>query len=95
MIVFHVLHPDEMEFPFDGMVKFDGMEERCEAVDAAAPDPPGVSAGRETYLEELQAGCERNRCDYVLMNTGKPLAETLTAYLATAAEDAVEVDCCN
>src|SRR5262249_38726494 len=25
--VFHVLHPDEAEFPFNGMIKFDGMEE--------------------------------------------------------------------
>ena len=24
--VFHVLHPDELDFPFNGMIKFDGME---------------------------------------------------------------------
>ena len=34
------------------------------------------------YQNDLQEGCERHRCDYVLMNTGRPLAETLTAYLA-------------
>jgi hypothetical protein len=34
------------------------------------------------YLKELQAGCERNRCDYLLMDTSKPLAEMLAAYLA-------------
>ena len=34
------------------------------------------------YLKELQTGCERNHCDYVLMNTGRPLAEALTEYLA-------------
>src|SRR6516164_4840233 len=26
--VFHVMHPDELDFPFSGMVKFDGMEDR-------------------------------------------------------------------
>src|SRR5438876_7404998 len=28
VIVFHILHPDEIDFPFGGMVKFDGMEEK-------------------------------------------------------------------
>ncbi|HEV3259720.1 MAG TPA: hypothetical protein VG013_22825 [Gemmataceae bacterium] len=31
---------------------------------------------------ELRAGCEANRCDYVLMDTSRPLAEALTEYLA-------------
>jgi len=30
----------------------------------------------------LQRGCENNRCDYLLINTGRPLAATLSAYLA-------------
>jgi hypothetical protein len=36
----------------------------------------------QKYLDEMQRGCERIRCDYMRMNTGKPLAESLTAYLA-------------
>src|SRR5437879_4635769 len=28
--IFHVLHPDEIEFPFNGMIKFDGMEEKLQ-----------------------------------------------------------------
>jgi hypothetical protein len=36
----------------------------------------------EAYRSALREGCEIHRCDYVLMNTGRPLAETLTAYLA-------------
>lgn len=80
--VFHVMHPDEMDFPFSGMVKFDGMEERQQLLTRPQLIRPAYLRALERYQKDLQAGCERNRCDYVLMNTGRPLAETLTAYLA-------------
>jgi uncharacterized protein (DUF58 family) len=82
VIVFHVLHPDEVDFPFDGMVKFDGMEEKQEFLTRPQLIRPAYLRALKKYLDELQVGCERNRCDYVLMNTGRPLAESLTGYLA-------------
>jgi hypothetical protein len=82
VIVCHVLHPDEVEFPFHGMVKFDGMEEKLHLLTRPQLIRPTYLRALQKYLEEFQKGCERNRCDYVMMNTGKPLAETLTAYLA-------------
>jgi uncharacterized protein (DUF58 family) len=82
VIVFHVLHPDEVDFPFDGMVKFDAMEEKREFLTRPQLIRPAYLRALRKYLEELQKGCEANRCDYVLMNTGRPLAESLTAYLA-------------
>lgn len=82
VIVFHVLHPDEMDFPFNGMVKFDAMEERMHLLTRPQLIRPSYMKALQKYLDEFQKGCERNRCDYVPMNTGKPLAESLTAYLA-------------
>jgi len=82
VVVFHILHPDEIDFPFNGMVKFDGMEEKLHVLTRPQLVRPTYLQALEKYLKELQEGCELNRCDYVLMNTGKPLAETLTAYLA-------------
>lgn len=82
VIVFHILHPDEIGFPFGGMVKFDGMEERRELLTRPQLIRPAYLRAVEKFLGELQKGCERNHCDYILMNTGKLLAETLTAYLA-------------
>src|SRR5436190_7266621 len=78
VIVYHILHPDEIDFPFDGTVKFDAMEEKREVLTRPHLIRPAYLRALGDYLSELQAGCERNRCDYVLMNTGKPLAETLT-----------------
>ena len=82
VILCHVLHPDEVDFPFHGMVKFDAMEERMHLLTRPQLIRPTYLRALQKYLEELQRGCERNGIDYVQMNTGKPLSETLTAYLA-------------
>ena len=80
--VFHVLHPDEMEFPFSGMVKFDGMEDGIKLLTRPQLIRPAYQRALRAYLQELQLGCEHNRCDYVPMITGRPLSEALTEYLA-------------
>jgi uncharacterized protein (DUF58 family) len=80
--VFHVLHPDELGFPFEGMTKFDGMEERLELLTRPHLIRPAYLRALQRYLKELREGCEANRCDYVLMDTSRPLAESLTEYLA-------------
>src|SRR5262249_11605192 len=80
--VFHVLHPDELEFPFDGMVKFDGMEENLHLLTRPRLIRPAYRRALQRYLEQLQRGCEAYRVDYVRLSTGRPLAEALTGYLA-------------
>jgi uncharacterized protein (DUF58 family) len=80
--VFHVLHPDEMQFPFSGMIKFDGMEEKLELLTRPQLVRPAYMRALKKYLQELQTGCERNRCDYVPMDTSRPLDQALTEYLA-------------
>lgn len=82
VIVFHVLHPDEVDFPFNGMVKFDGMEDRLELLTRPQLIRPAYMRALQKYLDDFRKGCERNHCDYLSMNTGKPMAESLTAYLA-------------
>ena len=82
VVVFHTLDPDELEFPFHGLVEFEGLEEPTKVLTR-----PGEI--RKTYLREFEAfrgrlreGCERNQCHYVLVNTGHPLPEVLSGYLA-------------
>jgi uncharacterized protein (DUF58 family) len=82
VIVFHIMHPDELEFPFGGMVKFDAMEEKMHLLTRPQLIRPTYLKTLKKYLEDFQLGCERNRCDYVLMNTGKSLGATLSAYLS-------------
>jgi uncharacterized protein (DUF58 family) len=80
--VFHVMHPDEIEFPLTGMIRFEGLEERQEVLTRPQMIRPAYQRAVRAYLEAIRTGCENNRCDYVLLNTARPVAETLSAYLA-------------
>jgi uncharacterized protein (DUF58 family) len=82
VVVFHILHPDELDFPFNGMVKFEAMEEKMHLLTRPQLIRPTYLRALKKYIDDLQTGCERNRCDYVQMNTARPLAEALTEYLA-------------
>ncbi len=82
VVVFHVLHPDEIGFPFDGMVKFDGMEERLQLLTRPRLIQPAYLRAVRAFLKELEIGCELHRCDYVRMETSRPLADALAEYLA-------------
>ncbi len=81
VIVFQVLDPDEIEFPFKGRVEFIGLE----GGPTLETSPADI---RKSYLREMEAmrqrmliACERTGAHYVLANTGQPLAETLSGYL--------------
>jgi uncharacterized protein (DUF58 family) len=81
VIVFHTLDPYELEFPFMGLVEFEGLEQ----VPKILTRPSEI---RKSYLREVEAfrlrlrnGCEKNNCHYVLADTSQPLHELLTAYL--------------
>jgi len=81
VVVFHVLDPDELEFPFKGRVEFIGLE----GAPKLETSPADI---RKSYLKEMDAmrqrmrvACERTGSHYVLANTGLPLAETLSGYL--------------
>jgi len=82
VVVFHTMDPFELEFPFTGMVEFDGLE----GIPKIMTRPREI---RRTYLREVEAfrrrikeGCERNNVHYVLVNTAQALHEVLSGYLA-------------
>jgi uncharacterized protein (DUF58 family) len=80
--LFHVLHHDEIMLPFEGMVKFDGLEEIQHLLTQPHMIRPTYQRVVQSYLKELREGCEGMHCDYVLMDTSKPLGMVLSHYLA-------------
>src|SRR6266508_2989818 len=83
VIVFHVLDPDEIEFPFEHATRFEDLETNEEVM--AVP-----GAVRDHYLKEIGALIERYRrelgasgIDYQLLNTNHPLELALMSYLST------------
>jgi uncharacterized protein (DUF58 family) len=80
--VFHVLHPDELTLPLEGMIKFDGLEEARHLLTRPHLIRPSYLRVLGAYLDAMRRGCESIRADYVLLDTGKPLAPALGQYLA-------------
>ncbi len=80
--IFHILHPDELDFPFDGMVKFDALEEKMQLLTRPQLIRPAYQKALQKYLDEIQQKSDANQCDYLRVNTGVPLSQTLTSYLA-------------
>ncbi len=83
VIVFHVLDPAELDFPFNKAARFRDMETQEEVL--AIPD-----AVREPYLQavgELISHYKRELrmagIDYTLLNTSVPLETALMSYLFT------------
>ena len=83
VIVFHVLDPAELDFPFRQTTLFRGMEQLPDVL----TDPRSL---RKAYLEEFQKfvtavkkGCRAHRIDYVQMRTDQPLDVALSSYLSS------------
>lgn len=81
VIVFHVMDPTEIEFSFQGTVKFIGLEDT--GIVETAPSEICKSFRREVeaFRARVKEICERNGCHYVLANTASPLAEVVSGYL--------------
>lgn len=82
VVVFHVLDKAEIEFPFEGLVEFEGLED----IPKLKTRPQEI---KQSYLKEfngfcdrIREGCERNQCHYLRVNTGQPFSEVLSGYLA-------------
>jgi uncharacterized protein (DUF58 family) len=83
VIVFHVLDPDELDFPFERATRFEDLETYEEVL--AVP-----GAVRDHYLKAMGDLVERYRhdlgaagIDYVQLNTKHPLELALMSYLST------------
>jgi len=81
VMVFHVMDDDELDFPFTGPTRFEGME----IPDHLRCNPRALREGYLSalagYLEEVRRGCVRHGVDYALLRTSQPLDAALAAYL--------------
>ncbi len=82
VILFHVLAPEELEFPFKRRTQFRNLEARGHRL---LVDPHRL---RQTYLENFQAFCRDLRAragemqiDYHLLRTDEPVDRALGIYL--------------
>ena len=82
VIIFHLLDPQELEFPFEGMMLFDDLE----GPERLVVDPKEVRREYASQIDEYQArlmrGCRDQGVDYVRVTTAVPFDEVLTRYLS-------------
>ena len=81
VVLFHVLHPDEVSLPFEGDIVFESLEDDPQI----GLDPQDV---REEYQKAVQSQidsyrslCLGLRVDYVFLDTTTPLDQALSYYL--------------
>ncbi len=82
VILFHILASDEVQFPFERMTRFQGLE----GLGRVTADPLAL---RQAYLAEVESFrkmlrrvCLQNRIDLIELDTSKSLGVVLAAYLA-------------
>jgi len=81
VVLFHVMHHDELTFELDGMVKFVGLEEHDEYMAQTDDLRRGYLAAVRQHQEQLEQIADRNRCEYILIDTRQNMAEQLIDYL--------------
>jgi uncharacterized protein (DUF58 family) len=81
VIVFHVMHDDELTFPFQENTLFRGLEEPTQLLAEPRALRRSYLEAIERFLADVRKTCAAAGVDYVLMNTKDPLDAVLGSYL--------------
>lgn len=82
VLVLHIMDDDELDFPFEGPTRFEGLE----SLDALNCNPKALREGYlgalGQYLEDLRHGCARNAVEYQLVRTSESLDAALARFIS-------------
>jgi uncharacterized protein (DUF58 family) len=81
VVVFHILDPHELDMPLSGTCRFVGLEGEGEITTQPKRIRAAYLKEVERFTGEVRDACERNRSDYVLVNTSKPLDVVIADFL--------------
>jgi uncharacterized protein (DUF58 family) len=85
IIAFQLLDPAEIEFPFEDVTLFKGLEEAGELLTEPRSLREGYLEQLRLFTDELKKLCRGMNIDFTRVNSGEPLDVTLSAFLATRA----------
>lgn len=81
VILFHILDPAELDFPFRKVTLFKGLEQLADVLS----DPQSLRKAYlkeiDNYLKEIKTGCRAQRADYQLVRTDRPIDVILSSFL--------------
>ena len=82
LVLLHVMDDDELDFPFEGPTRFEGLE----LPDSIACNPRALRAGYlaavEEFLADIRTRAAAVRCDYSLIRTSEPVDGALVKFLS-------------
>jgi uncharacterized protein (DUF58 family) len=82
VMVFHVLDPNEIEFPFDDAAQFEDLESGDLLPVNPKPLRAQYKAAVQAHMDELAKLFRQNQIDYALHNTSQPLDFALFNFLS-------------
>ncbi|MCX7391645.1 MAG: DUF58 domain-containing protein, partial [Planctomycetia bacterium] len=82
LVLLHVMDEDELEFPFEGPTRFEGLE----IPEHLACNPRALRKGYleavEDFLSTVRRRCASSKCDYSLVRTGEGVDAALVKFLS-------------
>jgi uncharacterized protein (DUF58 family) len=85
LMVFQILDPTEIEFPFEDVTLFKGLEELGELLTEPRALRDGYLEQLGQFTDELKKMCRGMHIDFTRMNSGESLDVSLSSFLATRA----------
>jgi hypothetical protein len=82
VLVLHVMDDDELDFPFDGPTRFEGLELPAHLNCNPRALREGYLVAVNRFVSALRHGCARDAVDYTLIRTSQPLDAALAAFLS-------------
>lgn len=81
VVLFQVLHRDELHFEFDGMIKFVGLELPEELLTQPNELRRSYLQALERFNTRFEEMCQQNRVERVLVDTSRDMGEVFVDYL--------------
>ena len=82
VIVLHILDPAELDFPFQQVTMFKGLEALGEVVTEPRSLQAAYKREIQSFVRRIRAGCRASQIDYVTIRTDEPLDAVLRTFLA-------------
>ena len=82
VILFQVLDPAELDFPFQDTTLLKGLESMPQVLSEPRALHRAYQQELQSFLTEVRRGCRGNNIDHILLRTDQRLDVALSAYLA-------------
>jgi uncharacterized protein (DUF58 family) len=81
VVVFHIMHEHELDFPFQENTLFKGLEIQAQLHTEPRALRQSYLDAVDRFLKKVKKTCATNGVDHVLFDTSKPLDAVLSSYL--------------